>query len=121
MDSEPEDENALPPAAPSAESSADGNSTVRTLASRVQAEASEVLVGLEGPLRLCLEALLAGGHVLIEGPPGVAKTLLVRTLARTLGCDFARVQFTPDLMPADVTGTSIFHPGDGTFRFQPGP
>src|SRR5262249_21753564 len=55
------------------------------------------------------------------GPPGVAKTLLVRTLATALGGSYGRIQFTPDLMPADVTGTSIFRPGEGAFRFQPGP
>ena len=61
------------------------------------------------------------GHVLIEGPPGVAKTLLARSLARALGGEFGRVQFTPDLMPADVTGTGVFHPREGEFRFRAGP
>ena len=91
------------------------------LARRVEAECARVLVGLEEELRLCLCALLAGGHALLEGPPGVAKTLLVRTLASALGGSFARIQFTPDLMPSDVTGTSVFHPREGEFRFQPGP
>ena len=66
-------------------------------------------------------ALAADRHVLLEGPPGVAKTLLVRTLATALGESYGRVQFTPDLMPADVTGTSIFRPNEGVFTFQPGP
>jgi len=91
------------------------------LAQRVTRETGRVLVGLEGEVRACLAAALAGGHVLLEGPPGVAKTLLVRTLAATLGGSYSRIQFTPDLMPADVTGTSVFHPGQGEFRFQPGP
>ena len=91
------------------------------LARRVRAAAAKVLVGLEPELDACLAAVLAGGHVLLEGPPGVAKTLLVHTLARALGSSYGRIQFTPDLMPADVTGTSIFHPGEGAFRFQPGP
>ncbi len=91
------------------------------LAQRVAEEARRVVVGLEREVETCLVALLAGGHVLLEGPPGVAKTLLVRTLATALGGRFGRIQFTPDLMPADVTGTSIFHPGQGEFRFQPGP
>ncbi len=88
---------------------------------RVLAETGRVLVGLDREVRFALAALLAGGHVLLEGPPGVAKTLLVRTLAAALGGSFGRVQFTPDLMPADVTGTSVFHPGDGAFKFRPGP
>ena len=72
---------------------------------RIVTEAARVLVGLENEVAACLTAALAGGHVLLEGPPGVAKTLLVRTLAETLGGSFGRVQFTPDLMPADVVGT----------------
>ena len=96
-------------------------SPVVALANRVQAESARVLVGLEEELRLAQCAVLAGGHVLLEGPPGVAKTLLVRTLAAALGTSFARLQFTPDLMPSDVTGTSVFHPREGEFRFQPGP
>src|SRR5438093_9848450 len=97
------------------------SSTVVELARRVEEESARVLVGLEEEVRMCLAAVLAGGHVLLEGPPGVAKTLLVRTLAAALGTSFARIQFTPDLMPSDVTGTSVFHPREGEFRFQPGP
>ncbi|MBK7641588.1 MAG: MoxR family ATPase [Planctomycetes bacterium] len=93
----------------------------RELAERVRAQVARVLVGLEGEIEHCLVALLAGGHVLLEGPPGVAKTLLVRTLARALGGSYSRVQFTPDLMPADITGTSIWRPSESAFRFQPGP
>ena len=96
-------------------------SPIAELGRRVVEETARVLVGLEDEVAACLTAALAGGHVLIEGPPGVAKTLLVRTLAETLGGSFVRIQFTPDLMPADITGTSIFHPGDGEFRFRPGP
>jgi len=95
--------------------------SVVELARRVEAECARVLVGLEEELALCLCAVLAGGHVLLEGPPGVAKTLLVRTLATALGASFARLSFTPDLMPSDVTGTGVFHPREGEFRFQPGP
>ena len=91
------------------------------LARRVAAEVAHAVVGLEPEIEACLVAAIAGGHVLLEGPPGVAKTLLVRSIARALGGSYGRIQFTPDLMPADVTGTSVFRPSDGGFRFQPGP
>jgi MoxR-like ATPase len=94
---------------------------VRAVGARVLDATARVLVGLEEPVTDCLAAVFAGGHVLLEGPPGVAKTLLVRTLAAALGGSYSRIQFTPDLMPADVTGTSVFHPGEGAFRFQAGP
>ena len=94
---------------------------VAELAARVRTEIARVVVGMEAEIEACLAAVLAGGHVLLEGPPGVAKTLLVRTLAAALGGSFGRVQFTPDLMPADVTGTGVFRPGEGAFRFLPGP
>ena len=88
---------------------------------KIQSAVARVVVGLEAEVEACLVAVCARGHVLLEGPPGVAKTLLVRTLASALGGQYGRVQFTPDLMPADVTGTSIFQPAEGAFRFQPGP
>ena len=91
------------------------------LLARVRAEVSRAVVGLDAEVESCLAALLAGGHVLLEGPPGVAKTMLVRSLARALGGSYGRIQFTPDLMPADVTGTSVYRPAEGAFRFQPGP
>ncbi len=79
-----------------------------------------VVLGQDAATRDCLIALIAGGHVLLEGVPGTAKTLLVRTLARALDVSFGRIQFTPDLMPSDVTGISVLA-GDGTFQFRPGP
>ncbi|MEW6074483.1 MAG: MoxR family ATPase [Planctomycetota bacterium] len=91
------------------------------LRARVHEAAGRVLVGMEEAVDACLVAALAGGHVLLEGPPGVAKTLLVRTLAAALGGTYSRISFTPDLMPSDITGTSVFHPGEGEFRFRPGP
>jgi MoxR-like ATPase len=84
-------------------------------------EVGKVIVGQEGTLSGIVAALLVGGHVLLEGVPGVAKTLIVKTVAAALGLDFKRVQFTPDLMPSDVTGQSILDQRDGTFRFREGP
>jgi MoxR-like ATPase len=80
-----------------------------------------VVIGNDEAVDGVLAALVLESHVLIEGPPGTAKTLLVRTLARAAGLDFARIQFTPDLMPADLTGTMIYRPSDGTFALSKGP
>jgi MoxR-like ATPase len=84
-------------------------------------EASKVILGQAGVIDQALIVILARQHALIEGVPGIAKTLLARTLARLLGCDFARIQFTPDLMPADITGTSVFHFGRNEFTLVKGP
>ncbi len=94
---------------------------VRDVADAVRNQIARVLVGQEQRVTLLLAALLADGHVLLEGVPGVAKTLTARLLARTLRVDFARIQFTPDLMPADVLGTSIFDPRTTAFSFRKGP
>jgi MoxR-like ATPase len=88
---------------------------------RIQAEVGRVVVGQEGLLHEVLVALLARGHVLIEGVPGVGKTLLVRALSAVLGAQFKRIQFTPDLMPTDVTGGNVFDAQRGAFNFMPGP
>ena len=84
-------------------------------------EVGKVVVGQEGTLSGLIAALLVRGHVLLEGVPGVAKTLLVKTLATALDLQFKRVQFTPDLMPSDVTGQTILDMNDGSFRFREGP
>jgi MoxR-like ATPase len=84
-------------------------------------EIKRVIVGQDAMLERLLVSLLAGGHVLIEGVPGLAKTLTVKTLARVLGGSFGRVQFTPDLVPADLVGTRIYRPDTGTFETSLGP
>jgi MoxR-like ATPase len=84
-------------------------------------EIDKVIVGQDDVIEQALVCLFAGGHLLIEGAPGTAKTLLVRVIARTFSCAFRRIQFTPDLMPADITGTNIFDPRDQRFSFRPGP
>ncbi len=84
-------------------------------------EVSKVIVGQEELLEKMLVALLADGHILIEGVPGLAKTLAVKTLAAAVQAQFQRIQFTPDLLPADITGTLIFNPKDGLFYPKRGP
>src|SRR6476661_9063401 len=90
---------------------------------RLTAEIGKVIVGHESIVEATLIALFAGGHVLLEGVPGLGKTMLIRTLSDVLDLSFSRVQFTPDLMPADITGTNVIS-DDGAgrgFQFQPGP
>ena len=87
----------------------------------VRGDVSKVLVGQDELLRRLLLALLADGHVLLEGVPGLAKTLAVSTLANAIDCAFSRIQFTPDMLPGDVTGTQIFNPRDGTYSVKKGP
>ena len=88
---------------------------------RVREEIAKAVVGQDGAVTGLVAALLVRGHALLEGVPGVAKTLLVKTLARSLDLEFKRVQFTPDLMPSDVTGQVIYEQRDGSFRFRQGP
>jgi len=92
-----------------------------TAVDAIRAEVGTVIVGQHQTIDLLLTALLADGHVLIEGVPGVAKTLTAKLLAKTLSVGFSRIQFTPDLMPSDVLGTSIFMPKTGDFSFRQGP
>jgi MoxR-like ATPase len=88
---------------------------------RLQSEISKVIVGQKDLIESLIIALLADGHILLEGVPGLAKTLTVTTLAKAIHCDFSRIQFTPDLLPADIIGTSIYNPKDGTFSVKQGP
>jgi MoxR-like ATPase len=94
---------------------------VAELGERILAELERAVVGKRGALELVLLGLLADGHVLIEDFPGLAKTLIARSFAQTASMRFARIQFTPDLMPSDVTGGSIYNPKQAAFEFLPGP
>jgi MoxR-like ATPase len=94
---------------------------VAAFGNRILEELGKVVVGQEEVIRLLLVTLLVRGHALLEGVPGVAKTLMVRALARTLRAGFTRIQFTPDLMPSDVTGTSVFDMNSGNFHLKKGP
>jgi MoxR-like ATPase len=96
-------------------------SELRDALSRVRHEVGKAVVGQDGAVTGLLIALLANGHVLLEGVPGVAKTLLVRTLSRSLSLETRRVQFTPDLMPGDITGSVVYDPKTGEFEFREGP
>ncbi|NLX03825.1 MAG: MoxR family ATPase [Phycisphaerae bacterium] len=91
------------------------------LANRVVAELGKVVVGQTGPIEQMTAVLLAGGHALLEGVPGTAKTLLARALSHATGSQFRRVQFTPDLMPSDILGVNIYNTATGQFAFRPGP
>jgi MoxR-like ATPase len=91
------------------------------LLERLESNVAGVLLGKPEVIRLALVGLVAEGHLLIEDVPGIGKTLLAKALARSLGCSFHRIQFTPDLLPSDLLGTSVFHQGTGAFVFQPGP
>jgi len=95
----------------------------RQITEAIEREVGKVIVGQQNVVRHVLVSILAGGHVLLEGVPGLGKTMLIRTLSQVLDVKFARIQFTPDLMPADITGTEILVDQDGQrdFRFQPGP
>ena len=84
-------------------------------------EVGKVLVGQEDMVARLLMGLLSGGHVLLEGVPGLAKTLMVKSLAEALDTDFSRIQFTPDMLPADVVGTEVFNPKEGTYSVKKGP
>ena len=99
-------------------------STFLATASGIEAELHKVIIGQEGLVHDLLVTLLAGGNALLEGVPGLGKTLLVRTLAHVIDCSFSRIQFTPDLMPADIVGTMVLTEtaaGHRGFRFEPGP
>jgi MoxR-like ATPase len=94
---------------------------VSSTVAHIRRELAKVIVGQDDPIEHILVALLAEGHALIEGVPGTAKTLTVKTLSRIIGANFGRIQFTPDLMPSDITGTNVFNVATSTFNLRRGP
>ena len=94
-----------------------GTQTLRDLVAAIE----QVLIGKHAEAELATIGLAAAGHLLIEDVPGVGKTMLAKSLARATGCTFKRIQFTPDLLPSDVTGVSIYNQRSGEFEFRPGP
>lgn len=103
------------------EAASNTSNEVRVFFERVSSEVAKIVVGQEELVTTALIALVSGGHVLIEGVPGLGKTLFVKTLGHVIGCQFGRIQFTADLMPSDVTGAPIFDMKLQDFRFRPGP
>jgi MoxR-like ATPase len=97
------------------------STTIQAFAERVIENIERVIVGKRGAVELAVVGLLCQGHLLIEDVPGVGKTVLARSLARSLGCSFSRIQFTPDMLPSDVTGVSIFNQVSRQFEFRAGP
>src|SRR5512143_3541126 len=100
---------------------ADQLERLKEVLNQARQEVSKVIIGQNEVVDKALVVIFTGHHALIEGVPGVAKTLLARTLAAVLGCEFGRIQFTPDLMPADIIGTNIFNMKQGEFTLAKGP
>ena len=94
---------------------------IAKLARKVRENVSKVIIGKEEQFDLIFAAMTAGGHVLLEDVPGTGKTVMARSIAASMRCHFSRLQFTPDLLPADITGMSVFRPSEGAFQFVPGP
>src|SRR6266498_1833938 len=94
---------------------------IKEVADRIIVNVEEVIIGKRKAVELVLIALLCKGHVLLEDVPGTGKTMLAKAIAKSLGCSFKRIQFTPDLLPSDVTGVSIFNQRTSQFEFRPGP
>ena len=94
---------------------------LQALTEQIKEAVGSIIIGQQETVELLLTALFADGHVLIEGVPGVAKTLMAKTLSKLIGADFSRIQFTPDLMPSDVIGTTLFNPKEVAFSFKEGP
>lgn len=99
----------------------DSANDVKDILAKARDEVAKVIIGQQKVVDYSLIAIFTGNHILLEGVPGIAKTLLVRTLAKVLGSDFSRIQFTPDLMPSDITGTNVFNLQEGQFHLVKGP
>ena len=95
-------------------------SNIKTICEKIRGNVNRVIVGKESVIDLTLIALVASGHVLLEDVPGMGKTMLAKALALSMGCDFKRIQFTPDLLPTDLTGLNFFNPKEGEFKFRAG-
>ena len=96
-------------------------SEIAALAARIKENIARVIVGRDEMLTLMLAAVVARGHILLEDVPGTGKTVTARSLARSMEAAFSRIQFTPDLLPSDITGTRVYQPDQGEFRFHKGP
>ena len=95
--------------------------TIKRKLGSVRKRIAEVVIGLEEPIELLIISMLSGGHVLVEGPPGLGKTTLATTVAKSLGGSFSRIQMTPDLLPSDIIGINVFNPYDTTWVLRRGP
>ncbi|MEK9149209.1 MAG: AAA family ATPase, partial [Candidatus Desantisbacteria bacterium] len=91
------------------------------IAERILSNVQRVIIGKYDEAELALMALICQGHLLIEDVPGVGKTMLAKSIAKSVGCSFKRIQFTPDILPSDITGVSIYNQKNGDFEFRPGP
>jgi len=96
-------------------------SQIANFAQKIKDNISQVIIGKDHEIELVLTALLAGGHILLEDVPGTGKTTMAKALSKSLQCGFSRVQFTPDLLPSDITGTRIYNQHEGCFTFVKGP
>src|SRR5256714_13971018 len=94
---------------------------IQAVAARVKENIARVIVGKTAVIDLVLVALFSGGHILVEDVPGIGKTTLAKAIARSIGCAFKRIQFTPDVMPSDITGINFYNQKQGEFEFRPGP
>jgi MoxR-like ATPase len=103
------------------EAAAGAATAIREIADRVRQNIAKVIVGKDEVIDLVLVALFSDGHILIEDVPGTGKTMLAKTVARSIGCEFRRIQFTPDVMPSDITGINFYNQKQGEFEFRPGP
>ena len=95
--------------------------SVQEIAERAAKNVGQVIIGKRNEVRLAILGLLCRGHILLEDIPGVGKTMMAKSLAKALGCAFSRIQFTPDMLPSDITGVSIYNPKTREFEFRPGP